>query len=337
MGPGGDHVADAAGVRRLRLAGLAQARHRGRPAARGTPRPAVAAPAQRARQRPAAAAHGAPRVAAGAHARGVLPRLHVAAAAQAPADRHRLPRIGVVPERLRRALRGVQGCDRAGRRGRGAVRVLPALRPAAGAPRAQPGSVARAVADFRDHGDRLRVRRLPLRAPRRALPGDRPRARLRLRRQRARRGVLGDEPGGAADGLRARLLDADGRRLLLPRAAAGRRALPHRHRAADLVLPARSTGPPRAGGRRREADGGDRRGRHEGRRPQRARPHLEGRARCLHLHRMRPLQGRLPDPPHRQAAVAEGRQRPPQAPSARAARGDRRRPGAASCRRSWAA
>ena len=78
------------------------------------------------------------------------------------------------------------------------------------------------------------------------------------------RGVLRAEPGGAADGLRARLLDADGRRVLLPRAAAGRRALPHRHGAADLVLPARSTGPPRADGRRREADGGDRRGRHEG-------------------------------------------------------------------------
>ena len=150
-------------------------------------------------------------------------------------------------------------------------------------------------------------------------------------------GVLRAEPGGAADGLRARLLDADGRRVLLPRAAAGRRALPHRHRAAGLVLPARSTGPSRADGRRREADGGDRRGRHAGRRAQRARPHLEGRARCLHLHRMRPLQGRLPDPPHRQAAVAEGRQRPPQAPSARAARGDRRATRAASCRRSWAA
>ena len=57
----------------------------------------------------------------------------------------------------------------------------------------------------------------------------------------------------------------------------------------------------------------------------RARPDLEGRARCLHLHRMRPLQGRLPDPPDRQAAVAEGRQRQPQAPPARARRPDRRR------------
>ena len=47
-----------------------------------------------------------------------------------------------------------------------------------------------------------------------------------------------------------------------------------------------------------------------------ARPHVEGRARRLHLHRVRPLQGRLPDVPHRQAAVAEVGQRQPQAPPA---------------------
>ena len=75
------------------------------------------------------------------------------------------------------------------------------------------------VADPRDHGDRLRVRRLPLRAPRRALPGDRARARLRVRRQRARHGVLARCRGGAAGRLRARLLDADGGRALLPRAS----------------------------------------------------------------------------------------------------------------------
>ena len=59
LGSGGDHLADAAGVRRLRLAGLAQARHRRRPAARGPLDQPLAAPAQRARQRLAAAAHGA--------------------------------------------------------------------------------------------------------------------------------------------------------------------------------------------------------------------------------------------------------------------------------------
>ena len=57
------------------------------------------------------------------------------------------------------------------------------------------------------------------------------------------------------------------------------------------------------------------------RRAQRARPHLEGRPRRLHLHRMRPLQGRLPDLPDRQAAGAEvglrQRQAPPAASSAR--------------------
>ena len=52
---------------------------------------------------------------------------------------------------------------------------------------------------------------------------------------------------------------------------------------------------------------------------------LEGRARRVHVHRMRPLQGRVSDVPDRQAAVAEVGQRQPQASSARAARCDRRR------------
>ena len=57
-----------------------------------------------------------------------------------------------------------------------------------------------------------------------------------------------------------------------------------------------------------------------GRRAHRDGPHVEGRPRRLHLHRVRPLQGRLPDVPHRQAAVAEVGERQPQAPPARAAR-----------------
>ena len=54
------------------------------------------------------------------------------------------------------------------------------------------------------------------------------------------------------------------------------------------------------------------------------RPDVEGGARRVHLHRMRPLQGRLPDAPDRQAALAEEGERQPEAPSARAARRDRR-------------
>ena len=52
---------------------------------------------------------------------------------------------------------------------------------------------------------------------------------------------------------------------------------------------------------------------------------VEGSLRCLHLHRVRPLQGFLPDLPHRQAAGDEVGQRRPQAPPAGQARGDRRR------------
>ena len=49
---------------------------------------------------------------------------------------------------------------------------------------------------------------------------------------------------------------------------------------------------------------GRRRRRHARRRAHRTGPHLEGGPRRLHLHRVRSLQGRLPDVPHRQAAVA---------------------------------
>ena len=153
-------------------------------------------------------------------------------------------RIGVVSRRLRRPVRGVQGRDRAGRRRRGAVRALPPLRrrgrrgSSATAKRCSCSSLILAimVTDFAFDGFRFallaeRFRRSPTSAPSRSAA-----ARSPARLARA-------EPGGAAGRLRARLLDADGRRVLVPRAPAGRRALPHRHRAADAVLPARPTGP----------------------------------------------------------------------------------------------
>ena len=82
--------------------------------------------------------------------------------------------------------------------------------------------------------------------------------------------------------------------------------------------------------------GGERRERDEDRRAHRARLDLEGRARCVHVHRMRALQGRVPDLSDRQAAVAEMGLRQPEAASAGAARRDRRRRRRTRCRR-WLA
>ena len=113
--------------------------------------------------------------------------------------------------------------------------------------------------------------------------------------------------------------------LELPRDPAGRRALPHRHRAARALLPARRAGQPRAGGGPGSDHGRERRGRHEDRGAHRARSDLEGRARCVHVHRMRAVQGRVPDLSDRQAAVPEKGLRQPQAASAGAARRDHRR------------
>ena len=216
--------------------------------------------------------------------------------------------IGVVPGRLRRAVRGVQGCDRAGRRWPRCCYAFYrrfVLRPARLERNREALLVLSLIAG--DHGDRLRVRRLPLRA-RSPSASRRSRTSALTPSSAARSRAAFSALSPAA--LQAGYVLAYWTQMVvvfsLPRAAAGRRALPHRHRAADALYFRRGRpGQPRAGGRPREADGGDRRGRHAGRRAHRARPHLEGRARCLHLHRMRPLQGRLPDPPHRQAAVAE--------------------------------
>ena len=127
--------------------------------------------------------------------------------------------------------------------------------------------------------------------------------------------------------------DADGARL--PRDPADRRALPHRHRAAHALLPPRRAGEPGADRRSRSDHGRRRRGGHEDRRAHRARSHLEGRARRVHVHRMRPLQGRLPHLSHRQAAGAEmGLRRPQAAPACSSATAivARRRRGAAAAR-----
>ena len=79
----------------------------------------------------------------------------------------------------------------------------------------------------------------------------------------------------------------------------------------------------------------ERRSRDARRRAQRSRPHLEGRPRRVHLHRVRPLQGRVPHLPHRQAAVAQVGERQPEAPPARAARARSSRASPTSaCRRS---
>ena len=175
-----------------------------------------------------------------------------------------------------------------------------------------------------DHG--FRVRRVSLRTTGRLGPGHRARARPRPDWRLARGAGLGLVAVRARDRRCSLVLDADDHRLRLPRAAAARRTLPHRHGTARALLPSRQTGqcgadrrpepaPGRLGGRKRT----------ESRRTQRGRPRLEGRPGRIHLHRMRPLQGCVPGIPDRQAALDERRQRQPQAPPARTARGHPRR------------
>ena len=61
--------------------------------------------------------------------------------------------------------------------------------------------------------------------------------------------VAGLDAGRARDRCRRRVLDADDHGLRVPRAAAARRALPHRHGAAGAVLPSRQAGQCGADGR----------------------------------------------------------------------------------------
>ena len=101
---------------------------------------------------------------------------------------------------------------------------------------------------------------------------------------------------------------------------------PHRHRTARAVLSPRPPRQPGAVGRP-EKTALRRRGRRRGSRGRDhgQGPHVEGRTGRVHMHRVRPVQGCLPDVPHRQAAVAEMGARQHQAPPAGSARAHRRR------------
>ena len=156
-------------------------------------------------------------------------------------------------------------------------------------------------------------------ARRRPIPPSRTSAASRSSATRSRPASAPLPDRALAAGYHGLLLAAARARLLVPGDPADRRALPHRDRAAGALLPPRRPRQRRALRRPREGDG--RRGATmRDRRAQRPRPHLEGRSRRVHLHRMRPLQGRLPDVPHRQAAVAQVGERQRQAPPAGAAR-----------------
>ena len=203
------------------------------------------------------------------------------------------------------------GCSRASRirRACGAhcrrLRALAAARAETRPARAQPRGAADPVADRGDHGHRFPVRRLPLRAQGAGRSGDRARAIVRLRRQRDRPDVFRTVARTAGRRIPSVVLDPDADGVHVPRDPAGRRAFPHRHRAAHALLPARRAGQPRAGGGPGSDHGGSDAERHEDRRAYRARLELEGRARCVHVHRMRAVQGRVPDLSDRQAAGAE--------------------------------
>ena len=162
--PAGHHAPHAGRLCRLRLAGLAQAGHRGAPAARGALGPPGGTAQGRARQRLPAAAHDRPRLEAGADARGDLPRLHGAAAAQGAAHRHRLSRAVRLPGPGRRALRRAQGRRGTGRARGPGLRLLAPLCAAPAPAGAQSRGLAGAAADHGDHDHRPALRRLPLRA-----------------------------------------------------------------------------------------------------------------------------------------------------------------------------
>ncbi len=261
----GDYGVDDSGLWRLCRAGLAQDRHLPRPAAGGALGPARGAPGARGDDGLPAVAHGGRRVEAGDHACGDLPRFLRAPRAQAPPHRHRLRPACHHPRRGRCRLRGVQGLRRGRGAGGGGVCVLAALRAEAAAPGAQPRGDPHPLAHRRDRGLRLPVRRHPLRGLR-GRPGDRARARLGAgwggRRHALRRGIA----RRAGDRAAGELLGADDHGVLLPRAAAAGRALPHRDGAAGALPGARHAGESRAL-RRPGGDHGRRRGRrHEGRR-----------------------------------------------------------------------
>ena len=136
------------------------------------------------------------RVEAGRDARRDLPRLHDAARAQARAARDRLRRDGdAARHRSADSSRPAKDVVEIAVLAACGYALYRRLVQKPRAARAQPRGAARAGADRRDHGDGLRVRRVPLRA----LLGRRPRARARARvrgpRQRPRLRGRGP-PGG---------------------------------------------------------------------------------------------------------------------------------------------
>ena len=143
--------------------------------------PSAGAREERGHQRLPAVAHDPARLEARRDARGDLRRLHDAAGAQAAADRHRL-------RASRSPTPGLGGAFFAAFKDVVEIGVLAALgyafwRRFVQRPRrleAQPRGAADPDADRRDHGDGLRVRRVPVRAAfRRPTPASRTNARTR--------------------------------------------------------------------------------------------------------------------------------------------------------------
>ena len=201
------------------------------------------------------------------------------------------------------------------------LRALPPLRPEARAPGAQPRGAAGPRAHRGDHAHRLRLRRASAsRCCRRADPA--------IAHERAFAFIgdaLASAPVGAAARRRSR--PATGSRywtqmvvvlsflVILPLGEHFHivTALPalffRRGRPANAVPTVDLE----------KAMSGDDESAMRVGRAHRPRPHLEGGPGRVHLHRVRPLQGRLPHVPHRQAAVAQVGQRQPEAPPAGAA------------------
>jgi len=256
----------------------------------GGARPGDPGPRRRPGPHPAGSGHGAH---ARVHLLGILRAGHP----------HRLAVSGHVDPRPglraapRRGLRLAQGpVHRAGGPGRALGRLPPRRAPAGAGGvvgRGLPGAGPDPAPDAHRHGRRGRPARR--RRPHLRLPGRRPGpARRRLER---------DGPAGA---LRRLLLDPGGHDPVLPQHPPRIETLPRHHLAAQRLLPEAGTG--RAAP---DAEPGGRE-RRELRRGQGPGAGLEGAPGRLLLHRVRPLPRALPHAHHRQAAVAQADERPPE-------------------------
>ena len=226
---------------------MAQARHCREAGAGGALGSSAGAPAIRAGQWLPAVAHGRARMEAGHDARGDLPRVHDAARAQSAAARDRLRRGFRLSRAGRRNVRELQGSRRARRAPRRRIRPVAPARAETRPTRAQPRGAPDPVADRGHHGHRFPVRWLSLRARSAGRSGDRARAIVRLRRERDCRLVFGPVAGPAGRRIPRVVLDPDADGAHVPRAAARRRALPHRHRASHSLLSPWRAGQPGAG------------------------------------------------------------------------------------------